>query len=294
MATKMPPQRKRKGASGSPGWMTTLADMFMLLLTFFILLISFSSLDQEKYRAMVASMVQAFNMAPERQPDPSGLADDVDDLPQLMEDIPIPMEGAPAAPAEGEQILEREVSPQPPAPDVHPGVEQLAQMLIQEMEAEIMDESIDVGFDERRVVIRFDDEATFPSASADLRAEIRPVVDDIVEIVARCEGDLIVTGHTDDRPIVSDRFRSNWDLSAARAVSLVHELILNRAIPAENVVAAGRAETQPIASNETAEGRSRNRRVEIAILEPECEGMPEDEGPDVELPDESPMDMPGG
>jgi len=294
MATKMPPRRKKKAATGSPGWMTTLADMFMLLLTFFILLISFSSLDQEKYRAMMASMVQAFNMAPERQPDPSGLADEVDDQPQLLEDVPIPMDGAPAAPAEGEQILEREASPEPPAPDVHPGVEQLAQMLVQDMESEIMDERIDVGFDERRVVIRFDDEATFPSASANLRDEIRPVVDEIVEIVARCEGELIVTGHTDDRPIVSDRYRSNWDLSAARAVSLVHELILNRAIPAENVVAAGRAETQPIASNDTEEGRAQNRRVEIAIMEPECEGMPDEAQPDGELPEESPMEMPDG
>jgi len=97
------------------------------------------------------------------------------------------------------------------------------------------------------------------------------VVADIVEIVARCDGEVVVTGHTDNRPIVSDRYRSNWDLSAARAVSLVHELVLNRAIPAENVVAAGRAETRPIADNDTAEGREKNRRVEIEIYEPDCD-----------------------
>lgn len=270
----MPPKRRRSGgntSSTSPGWMTTLADMFMLLLTFFILMLSFSSMDTEKYRAMVQSLVQAFNMAPGELPEPQGLADEESESPAISEDAPIPMEGAPAAPSEGEAILRDKRSAVPPRPDVHPGVEQLASMLISEMEEAVSKEKIDVGFNRQRVVIRFNEEATFPVGSAELIPGIRPVVNDIVDIVARCDGEVIVTGHTDDRPIVSDRYRSNWDLSAARAVSLVHELVLNRAIPAENVVAAGRAETKPIADNDTPEGRERNRRVEIEIYEPDCD-----------------------
>lgn len=268
-----PKRRPRRGntSSSSPGWMTTLADMFMLLMTFFILMLSFSSMDAEKYRAMVTSLVEAFNMAPDEMPEPQGLADEDAESPAISEDVPIPMDGAPAAPSEGEAMLRDQASAEPARPDVHPGVEQLASMLISEMEEAVSEEQIDVGFDRQRVVIRFNDEATFPVGSAELIPDIRPVVGDIVDIVARCDGEVIVTGHTDNRPIVSERYRSNWDLSAARAVSLVHELVLNRAIPAENVVAAGRAETRPIADNDTAEGRERNRRVEIEIYEPDCE-----------------------
>ncbi|HEA54285.1 OmpA family protein, partial [Marinobacter antarcticus] len=84
-------------------------------------------------------------------------------------------------------------------------------------------------------------------------------------------GDVLVSGYTDDRPISSSRYRSNWDLSAARAVSVVHELVLNQQVSAERVVAAGRAETNPLAPNDTAENRALNRRVEIAIRDPECD-----------------------
>ncbi|WP_077529913.1 flagellar motor protein MotB [Vreelandella utahensis] len=268
-----PKRRPRRGntSSSSPGWMTTLADMFMLLMTFFILMLSFSSMDAEKYRAMVTSLVEAFNMAPDQMPEPQGLADEDTESPAISEDVPIPLDGAPAAPSEGEAILRDQASAKPARPDVDPGVEQLASMLISEMEEAVSEEQIDVGFDRQRVVIRFNDQATFPVGSAELIPDIRPVVADIVDIVARCDGEVIVTGHTDNRPIVSDRYRSNWDLSAARAVSLVHELVLNRAIPAENVVAAGRAETRPIADNDTAEGREKNRRVEIEIYEPDCD-----------------------
>jgi len=269
----LPKRRSRRGntSSSSPGWMTTLADMFMLLMTFFILMLSFSSMDAEKYRAMVTSLVEAFNMAPDQMPEPQGLADEDTESPAISEDVPIPMDGAPAAPSEGDAMLRGQASAEPARPDVHPGVEQLASMLISEMEKAVSEEQIDVGFDRQRVVIRFNDEATFPVGSAELIPDIRPVVADIVEIVARCDGEVVVTGHTDNRPIVSDRYRSNWDLSAARAVSLVHELVLNRAIPAQNVVAAGRAETRPIADNDTAEGREKNRRVEIEIYEPDCD-----------------------
>lgn len=271
MARAPTPRPRKKATGGSPGWMTTLADMFMLLLTFFILLLSFSSLDTEKYRAMVNSMVEAFNVAPREMPDPSGMADPDEDVAPISEDTPIPLEGAPAGSDEAEQTMEGEPSPEEaPEPEVHPGVEQLAGMLIREMEQAVADEQVEVGFDRHRVVIRFDDEATFPVGSAELIPEIRPVVNEIVDIIARCDGEVTVTGHTDNRPIVSTQYRSNWDLSAARAVSLVHELVLNRAIPAENVIAAGRAETRPIADNDTPEGRERNRRVEIEIYEPDC------------------------
>src|SRR5690554_4942497 len=96
------------------------------------------------------------------------------------------------------------------------------------------------------------------------------IIERVVVVLASCDGDVVVSGHSDDRPISSSQYRSNWDLSAARAVSVVHELVLNRKIPADRVIAAGRAETQPLVPNDSAENRARNRRVEISIRDPEC------------------------
>jgi len=121
------------------------------------------------------------------------------------------------------------------------------------------------------VVIRFSEDATFPSGDATIKPDMIPIIERVVEVVGNCTGNIVVSGHTDDRPISSTQYRSNWDLSAARAVSVVHELVLNRDIEAERVVAAGRAETQPLAPNNTAENRAVNRRVEISIRNPECD-----------------------
>lgn len=295
MAVRVPGQRARKQATrGAPGWMTTLADMFMLLLTFFILMLSFSSLDNEKYRAMVASMMEAFNMAAREIPQPSGMADPEEVVVPVSPDVPIPLEGAPGAPSREQEPREgggpdTEVQKRAPRedPGVLPGVEQLAGTLISEMEDAVANDQVRVGFDKERVVIRFDEGVTFPVGSAELIPEIRPVVERIVNILSSCEGEIVVTGHTDDRPIISTRYRSNWDLSAARAVSLVHELVLEREIAAENVIAAGRAETRPIASNATVEGRESNRRVEIEVYEPDCETGASTSGDidDLEQPD---------
>ena len=118
-------------------------------------------------------------------------------------------------------------------------------------------------------------------AIVERRAEPAVLIDDVsvweralsaqqVEALFNGISPLLVSGYTDDRPISSDRYRSNWDLSAARAVSVVHELVMNRQVPADRVVAAGRAETNPLAPNDSPENRALNRRVEIAIRNPEC------------------------
>lgn len=267
----LPPPRKPKKQQNkdtAPGYMVTLADMFMLLLTFFILILSFSSLEQERYRAAVASMAMAFNFAPAEMTE-HGLADPEDDTPPVSPDAPIPMPGAPAGTVDSPELVQQDAQDQP---DIHPGVEQLAAVLISELEEAVIDENVDVTYDQRRVVIRFAEDATFPTGSAELRDRVLPLIEEVVDVLAACEGDITVEGHSDNRPIVSAQYRSNWDLSSARAVSVVHELIRDLRIPAERVVAAGRAETIPIDTNETAAGRARNRRVEINIYEPDCEG----------------------
>lgn len=256
--------RKRRTKNGAPDWIVTFADLATLLLTFFILLLSFAEMDVEKYRAMANSMALAFGSS-------NVVAQDIGGSPiTLVESdtvsLPEPSESLQDQPEFIDERTERSETRQIPG-----GVLDLAGRLVRELQSEVASEALHVNYDEDQVVIRFSEEATFRSGDAEIKPEMIPIIERVVDVLAVCTGDVVVSGHSDDRPISSSRYRSNWDLSAARAVSVVHELVLNRQIPAERVVAAGRAETRPLAVNDTAENRAMNRRVEIAIRKPECD-----------------------
>ncbi|MBN7769906.1 OmpA family protein [Marinobacter daepoensis] len=265
--------RRRRAKSGAPDWIVTFADLATLLLTFFILLLSFAEMDVEKYRAMANSMALAFGSS-------NVVAQDIGGSPiTLVESdtvsLPEPSESLQDQPEFIDERTERSETRQIPG-----GVLDLAGRLVRELQSEVASEALHVNYDEDQVVIRFSEEATFRSGDAEIKPEMIPIIERVVDVLAVCTGDVVVSGHSDDRPISSSRYRSNWDLSAARAVSVVHELVLDRQIPAERVVAAGRAETRPLAVNDTPENRAMNRRVEIAIRKPECD----EDAPTADLP----------
>ncbi|WP_111498432.1 MULTISPECIES: flagellar motor protein MotB [Marinobacter] len=260
-------RKKKQGDGGAPSWIVTFADLATLLLTFFILLLSYSSMDVEKYKTMAQSLAGAFGS--------SVIQDDaVGGSPLTL----IESETPPPTPAPEPAVIQPDVpqliddSPGSSAPitEVPEGVTELASRLIRQLEDEVASEAVNVRYDTEKVVMRFAEDATFQSGRAELKPEMGPIIDRVVDVLAQCSGDVVVAGYTDDRPIVSSRYRSNWDLSAARAVSVVHELVMNRRIPAERVVAAGRAETNPLVPNSSPENRARNRRVEITVRDPEC------------------------
>ena len=269
------PKPKKAQKNGNPDWIVTFADLATLLLTFFILLLSFAEMDIEKYRSMANSMSMALG----------GTANVVG------EDVG----GSPISPAQSDTVslpeptdslqtepefIDERTEDSSETTQIPGGVLDLAQRLIQELESEVASDALHVNYDKEQVVIRFSEDATFPSGDATIKPDMIPIIERVVEVVGNCSGNIVVSGHTDDRPISSSQYRSNWDLSAARAVSVVHELVLNRDIPADRVVAAGRAETKPLAPNNTAENRALNRRVEISIREPVCD----EDAPTRELP----------
>ena len=270
------PVKKKKHGRGSPAWIVTFADLATLLLTFFILLLSFAEMDVEKYRAMANSMAVAFGSN-------QVLGDAVGGSPlTLIESdtvsLPEPMETATDEPEFIDERAEGDAPTKIPA-----GVIDLASRMIEELEPEVASEALSVNYDESRVVIRFSEEATFRSGEAAIKPGMVPIIERVVEVLSGCTGDVLVAGYTDDRPIASGRYRSNWDLSAARAVSVVHELVMNRQVPAERVVAAGRAETNPLVPNDSPENRAKNRRVEIAIRNPQCDDSVETDQLPVEI-----------
>ncbi|QSP95596.1 OmpA family protein [Marinobacter salinisoli] len=263
-------RRKPRRKGGTPAWIVTFADLATLLLTFFILLLSFAEMDVDKYRAMASSMAQALGSDRVVVLDAGGSPNPVAP-PQSAASVTGPETAAPAAkaPLAGPDFIEERQASEA-VTRVSDGILDLASRLIRELESEVASDTLSVNYDPRQVVIRFSEEATFRSGEAAIKPAMIPIIERVVAVLSRCSGDVFVTGHTDDRPIVSSRYRSNWDLSAARAVSVVHELVLNRQIPADRVLAAGRAETNPLVANDSPDHRALNRRVEIAIREPTC------------------------
>jgi len=272
------PEKKPRQTGHAPAWMVTFADLATLLLTFFILLLSFAELDAEKYKAMANSLALTFGSANLVSGEIGGfpltlIEADTVSLPEPSESLEL----------EPQFIDELDHTPGPVA--VPEGVVELATRMIRELEPEVADNTLNISYDEHQVVIRFSEAATFRSGEAEIKPDMIPIIDRVAKVLSHCSGDVLVSGHTDDRPISSSRFRSNWDLSAARAVSVVHELVLNHQVPADRVIAAGRAETRPLAPNNTPENRALNRRVEIAIRNPECsESVPTRELPVEILP----------
>lgn len=275
MVIKQPVRRKKHGR-GSPAWIVTFADLATLLLTFFILLLSFAEMDVEKYRAMANSMTAALGGTPTLSPTQSDVPGGrpvsmiaTEPAPPSTPTMPESPDSTPEVRQTPELIDERDEGEAPTK--ISGGIIDLASALIQELETEVASGDLSVNYDQEQVIIRFAEDAAFRSGEAQIKPGMIPILERVVEVLSYCTGDVLVAGYTDDRPISSGRYRSNWDLSAARAVSVVHELVLNREVPAERVVAAGRAETNPLVANDTPENRARNRRVEIAIRNPECD-----------------------
>lgn len=268
------PQPKPKGRAGG-GWIVTFADLMSLLLTFFILLLSFSEMDVEKYELMARSLATSFGVSFIQGEGQIGGSIVFADKPPPPKEENI--EKLEALEKEFEAFEENEIEmledqpQQSEAKQIDPNIEKLTESLVDQLETEILSNALSVSYDADKVVVRFSEATTFPSGSERLKDDMFPILEKIESVLAECEGEIIVSGYTDDLPVNSARFRSNWDLSAARAVSVVHQLVFNNKIDANRVSAAGRAETNPLAPNDSAENRAKNRRVEISVYDPECQ-----------------------
>jgi chemotaxis protein MotB len=118
------------------------------------------------------------------------------------------------------------------------------------------------------VVIRVSDRLLFASASAELNPEALPLLRVVAGVLRGISSDVRVEGHTDDVPVLSERYATNWELSSARATTVLRFLVEEGDVEARRMVAAGYAEFRPLASNTTPEGRALNRRADIVLTAP--------------------------
>ena len=216
---------------GLDEWVMTYGDMMSLLLTFFILIVSFSSMQESKFHQASESLRGAFGVLG----DPATIIDFQQPL------IPPETYGT----EEGE--LQEEVS------ELEKAV--LEADASQEVQVEVQPDG---------VVFRLDAPFLFASGGADLTPAALPVLDKMAEVLAKHPERVRVEGHTDAIPIHSAKFASNWELSAARAVT-VARYFQSRGVAPERMSATGYGEFKPLAGNDSAEGRATNRRVEIFL-----------------------------
>jgi len=144
-------------------------------------------------------------------------------------------------------------------------IKQDSEELRKALDKEIEQGLIDMEVTDQRIILMVREKGSFLSGSADLIAPFKVMVNKISEVFSDFDGIIIVSGHTDNVPIKTYRFRSNWELSSSRAVSVIHELIKNKVLKNKRFEIAAFADTMPVDSNDTALGRAKNRRVEIMM-----------------------------
>ncbi len=249
---------------GIPAWVMTFADLMTLLMCFFVLLLAFSEMDAAKFKQLSGSMKDAFGVQAEVE----------------VRTIP-----------KGTSIIAQEFSPGKPEPTALNVVKQFTidsnqnsldamnrdkrdlkdtEEHARKIRAALRDEigrgDVSIETEGKKVIIHILENASFFSGQAYVRQEFLPVLQKIASLIDENSGAVRVSGHTDNVPISNERFRSNWELSTSRAVSVAHELLKTATLRDDRFVVTGHADTRPVADNLTVENRAKNRRVDISII----------------------------
>jgi len=224
-------KKEEKPPKGSPAYMTTYGDMMTLLLTFFVLLLSFSSMREAKFRRAMGSLKGALGVLPHEQ---SVIK---------PERVPIP------------QLTNLQES------EIEESIVRLEDILSDQQ----LREAVRLQISDRGMTITIDDPVMFESGDAGLRPKAYPILTRIASLARGWPNTIRIEGHTDNDPIRTEKFPSNWELSTARALSVLHFFQDDAGFDPIDLVAIGRGEFDPIALNDTPENKTKNRRIEIHI-----------------------------
>lgn len=291
---------------GLPAWMGTFADLMSLLMCFFVLLLSFAELDVLKFKRLAGSMRNAFgvqnqvdvNSVPKGtsiiaqefspgKPDPTPLqvvmqqTTDADQqtLEVLCEaEVEKAVADACDEATETQQDMQQQISEfvAQKMMEMEEEAESKAEEIAEKMQTEVAKDMVELETKGRKIIIRIQEKGAFASGSAKLQDEFIPVLDKLIDILESTEGHIAVEGHTDDIPIKTVMFPSNWDLSVARALEVAHGLFDDGYISQDRFSVTGYADTLPLVPNDTPENRKRNRRVEIILQEKTDEQVKEE------------------
>lgn len=261
---------------GAPAWQSTFADLMNLLLCFFVLLFSMSSINEEKYELIVASFSKStfsiFEAGASAIGDGVLVSNGVSQLNELSDYI-----NSMGLAEDGEDNTLEQQTEADPAPEQDQVLEEMTQTGLEESEElaekiqEALEESdmqneVDIDFTSQYVQLTLKGSLMFDSGSVELRDECIPVLEQIgVILVKYAESTIEIEGHTDNVPMNGSKYSNNDELSDGRALAVFNYLIDTTSLDPATIKHTGRGEYVPVADNSTPEGRSKNRRVEIKI-----------------------------
>jgi len=231
-------------------WLVSYADFITLLFAFFVVLYASSKADQQKQSQIAHSIQSAFVALGLF---PHSLTENSADHPGNPHD--------PVAPVN--VMLGDDLSA---SPEIQQDLERLQSRLATALAAQVTQHNIALKLGRDGLVISLRESGFYDSGSAIPHPQSKPTIDEVAAILAATPYDIRIEGHTDNVPIHTTQFASNWELSTARATELAKIFIVTCHLSPARLSAAGFAEYHPVASNDTAEGRSQNRRVDIIVL----------------------------
>lgn len=225
-------RRKKKGDDiNTNGWMDTYADTITLLLTFFILLYSISAVDSEKLKELSEALQNSLTGK-----------QSVKEL-ENLDDIKID--------------IEKDSNK----------YEDLSKKLNEIIAKNSLTEIIKTREEDRGIVLQVDESLLFDPGKAEVKEASASILNTISKIIEETDNDIVAEGHTDNVPINSKEYESNWELSTARAMNIVKYLLENKKINPVRISLKGYGEYNPIVPNDTPENRTKNRRVDILVVE---------------------------
>jgi len=232
--------------ASAPPWVVTFGDLMSLLLCFFVLLLSFSEMDKAKYKEVAGSLAKAFGIQRKvmAYQAPKGIKMVAKDFDQEL-----------IATRDREEFFAMQQR------------QQAGRQLKKEIETHFqeMKDSLQVEVGEREVTIRMMGETAFDSGRADIKAQMVPLLLKVAQALEETPGDIVIAGHTDNVPIRSGPFKTNLELSIARAAVIAEFLLQQSGIEPRRLATMGFGQYRPLEDNAAEEGRRRNRRVEIIL-----------------------------
>lgn len=254
-------KKQEEAAPGSPAWMATFSDLMNLLLCFFVLLFSMSTVDVQKLQQVAASFSEDFSIfsgGASAIGDGILISNGVSQLNQLDDYINSTGKAADSETNnnELEEFEEKQLAES----------EQLAEQIEEAVDESQFANEIDVDFTSQYVSLTLNGALLFDSGSAELREEAKPLLDKIGQLLTRyAQSTIEIEGHTDNVPIHNAKYADNNELSSFRALSVFNYFMDTTFLDPAKIKHSGRGEYVPVADNSTPEGRAQNRRVEIKI-----------------------------
>ena len=281
---------------GLPAWMGTFADLMSLLMCFFVLLLSFSEMDVLKFKQIAGSMKFAFGVQNKIEvkdipkgtsviamefrpgkPDPTpieSIQQQTNEMTQQMLEFQAGNEDS-AGGRQKQRGEQRGGQSQQTATESSSSAEQsadqsqmaeLMKKVAQQLEKQILDGSVEMESLGQQLTIRIRENGSFSAGSAFLQPQFQPVLRKIGTLLADVPGEIEISGHSDGQHIANELYRSNWDLSAQRAVAVAEAMRNAPGFDESRMSVVGKADTDPIVENATTPSdRAQNRRVEINI-----------------------------